>query len=129
MALKEVLFNNPDAPDFKRAARMSDEQINITMKIQEMMYAEVRRVLERLGVKIKRDDIWATIENRMIKLKISVMHSFDPKTHGRAEDKGGWFIKKDDVLVARIPHPYLVGRDFYFPPTEYPTIHTSDDPV
>ena len=100
--------NAPDKRDAMRAAKMTDEQIEAAYTIETLAYAEVRKVLERLGVYINQNDIWPTIENRMTKMKISVLHEYDPHTIGKPEDQGGWFIKKDDVLVARVPHPIIV---------------------
>lgn len=102
--------NAPDTRDAMRAAKMTDAQIEASFRLEALAYAEVRKVLERLGVYINRNDIWPTIENRMTKMKISVMHEYDPMTIGTPDDQGGWFIKKDDVLVARIPHP-VIGPD------------------
>ena len=99
--------NAPDTRDAMRAAHMTADQIEAAFNIERLAYAEVRKVLERLGVYINQNDIWPTIENRMTKMKISVLHEYDPHTIGTPDDQGGWFIKKDDVLVARIPHPTI----------------------
>lgn len=99
--------NAPDTRDAMRSAGMTQDQIKAAFLLEELAYAEVRKVLERLGVYISSNDIWPTIENRMIKMKISVIHEYDPMTIGTPDDQGGWFIKKNDELVAIVPHPRI----------------------
>jgi hypothetical protein len=118
---------SPDDHAAALAGGFTDEQLTAAYRLQEKAYTRLREVLVQMGVDIRREDPWPTVENKARKQKITWFHDFDENTAGKREDRSGWFIKKDDILQCILHHPYPdkngdLRCDVSYPS---PTIHTA----
>ena len=97
---------SPDDHAAALAGGFTDEQLTAAYRLQEKAYTRLREVLVQMGVDIRREDPWPTVENKARKQKITWFHDFDVNTAGKKSDRTGWFIKKNDVLQVILHHPY-----------------------
>lgn len=118
----------PDDILAMQVADWTDEQRLAAYKLQEKAFTTLREVLVNMGVDIRREDIWPTVENKYRKAKITIWHDFDPDTAGTSRDSSGWFVKQNDVLRAIIRHPYPDRDGELKCKVDYPTpvLHTAE---
>ena len=70
--------------------------------VEEATHAQIKTVLERIGVRFAPNASWITIQNRARKAGVSVIYDENPTLPGQ----GGYFVRKFDEVKA-IVCPYV----------------------
>lgn len=85
-----------DAP-FTAAA---GDPIKLAAWIENQAERTLRELLEKLGLRLKRNWTWVQVMNRVRKARMQIMEYPD-------NEEGGWHIFKEGVLVAKLSYPWF----------------------
>lgn len=91
--------------EFKRE-KLSQEQVNLALKLERVVENEARRILEQLGMNIGPDTEMSVIKRQMKIMDIEVIHC----TFKDKPDMDGWFIKQRGKTLIIISHPWIDNK-------------------
>lgn len=97
---RDAAFFHRMMHDVPAAEKLHAEEIG--RRVEEATHAQIKTVLERIGVQFAPNASWITIQNRARKFGVSVLYDENPTLPGQ----GGYFIRKFDEVKA-IVCPYV----------------------